>query len=58
MSLHSSEALKDLKADVATQIKTAGNTALKKGKTEEASTRYSEAIRVDGSNHVFWSNRR
>jgi stress-induced-phosphoprotein 1 len=39
------------------QAKTKGNAALQSGKPSQAIEHYSEAIRLDGTNHVYYSNR-
>lgn len=41
----------------AEEKKAAGNNALKEGKFEAAAALYSEAIALDGTNHVYYSNR-
>jgi len=41
----------------AEQFKAAGNAALQAGKVSEAIENYTKAINLDGSNHVYFSNR-
>eukprot|EP00548_Thalassiothrix_antarctica_P005949 CAMPEP_0194147230 /NCGR_PEP_ID=MMETSP0152-20130528/22599_1 /TAXON_ID=1049557 /ORGANISM="Thalassiothrix antarctica, Strain L6-D1" /LENGTH=567 /DNA_ID=CAMNT_0038847947 /DNA_START=80 /DNA_END=1783 /DNA_ORIENTATION=- len=41
----------------ADEMKALGNKALQAGNLTEAIERYTEAIRLDGSNHVYYSNR-
>jgi len=41
----------------ANELKDKGNAALQAGKFDEAITFYTQAIEVDGTNHVFYSNR-
>lgn len=41
----------------ANDFKAAGNTALQAGKISEAIANYTKAIDLDGSNHVYYSNR-
>jgi len=41
----------------ANDFKTAGNVALQAGKISEAIANYTKAINLDGSNHVYYSNR-
>jgi len=41
----------------ADEFKAAGNDALKAGKLSDAIANYSKAINLDGSNHVYFSNR-
>jgi len=41
----------------AEEFKAAGNAALQAGKLSEAITNYTKAIDLDGSNHVYFSNR-
>jgi len=41
----------------ANDFKTAGNVALQAGKISEAIANYTKAIDLDGSNHVYYSNR-
>jgi len=41
----------------ADEFKAAGNASLKAGKISEAIENYSKAINLDGSNHVYYSNR-
>lgn len=44
-------------ADAASQKKALGNQAFGAGKWDEAIKHYSDAIGIDGTNHIFYSNR-